>query len=103
VPAIFVRPQGDAKRGGPAWSWLAIALFVFGLLLSFEFIRPFRDLNVDLPIALGGWALGGIVALIAIWKRAGSLWINIAAATCNFLAFAGLCLLVYASGITRLM
>ena len=82
---------------------MAIALFAFGLLLFFEVIRPFRDLNVDLPIALAGWALGVIVALLAVWKRAGSLWINIAAATCNFLAFAGLSLLVNAAHITRLM
>ena len=88
---------------GRVLALLPVVLFAFGLLLFFEVLRPFCDLNIDLPIALAGWALGLVVALIAIWKRAGNLWLNLGAASCNLLAFVGLSLLVNAARITRLM
>jgi hypothetical protein len=103
LDAIYLKPRRPASRALQVLAWLPVVLLAFGLLLFFEVLRPFRDLNIDLPIALGGWALGLVIALISIWKRAGNLWLNIATASCNFLAFLGLSLLVSASHITRLM
>lgn len=71
-------------------SMLSLALFILGVLLFFEVIRPFRDLELDMPIAIGSWSAGIVLAGIALWFRLGHPAINWAALILNALALAAL-------------
>lgn len=75
-------------------SILSLALFTLGVLLFFEVVRPFRDLDLDMPIAIGSWSAGIVLAGIALWFRLGHPVINWAALTLNVLALAVLLALV---------
>jgi ABC-type uncharacterized transport system permease subunit len=81
----------------------SLALLVLGLLLVFEVIRPFRDLSIDGPIAMGCWVAGALLAAVALWRRQGARAANIVALALNVLALltmGGLLLLLATS--TRL-
>ncbi len=66
--------------------WLGLVSFAcaaIGLLLIFEIIRPFRDLEKDGPLALICWSVGTIVALSCFFRRERSLAIAIIALLAN--------------------
>lgn len=52
-------------------SILALVLLTLGVLLVVEVIRPFRDLAIDGPIALGCWGTGLVLGAIAVWRQLG--------------------------------
>lgn len=54
---------------------LALALLLLGVLLVLEVVRPFRDLAVDGPIALGCWGGGLLLGAYAAWRRRGPRWL----------------------------
>lgn len=68
---------------------LSLLLFACGLLLFFEVVRPFRDPDIDMPIALGCWVLGFALAAAALWRRQGVFYLNMGALALNALALAG--------------
>jgi len=74
---------------------LSLALFASGLLLFFEVIRPFRDLELDGPIAMGCWALGVVLPATAMWLRHRPFWLNLAALLLNAIVLAGVSALLY--------
>ncbi len=82
---------------------LASAAFLLSLgggLLLFEVIRPFRDLAIDGPIALGAWTLGAALALGLFFIRGRSLLLGSLALAFNLLpllAVAGIFLLLRGS------
>jgi hypothetical protein len=43
----------------------ALLLSCLGILMFFEFIRPFRDPTVDVPLSLATWSIGAVFAIIA--------------------------------------
>jgi hypothetical protein len=69
---------------------LSLLLFACGLLLFFEVVRPFRDPDIDMPIALGCWVLGLALAAAGLWLRQGMFALNIAALALNLLVMAAL-------------
>lgn len=54
-----------------------LLLFACGLLLFFEVVRPFRDPDIDMPIALGCWVLGLALAAAGLRLRRGMFAFNI--------------------------
>lgn len=74
-------------------SLLALVLFALGVLLVVEVIRPFRDLAIDGPIALGCWGAGLALGAIAVWRRLGPRALAWTALICN----AGALLLIWAA------
>ena len=70
-------------------------LLVCGLLLLFEVVRPFRDLAIDGPIAMGAWSAGFLLAVIALWLRRGSRALSIIALVLNLLALACVSAILY--------
>jgi hypothetical protein len=65
---------------------IALVLLVCGLLLLFEVVRPFRDLAIDGPIAIGAWSTGFLLAVVSVWLRRGSRVLGIIALVLNLLA-----------------
>jgi hypothetical protein len=74
---------------------LSLALLVCGGLLFFEVIRPFRDLELDGPIALACWALGIALPATALWLRHPLFGVNVAALVLNAVSLAGIAGLLY--------
>jgi hypothetical protein len=74
---------------------LSLLLFACGLLLFFEVLRPFRDPDFDMPIALGCWVLGLALAAAGLWLRHGMFALNMAALVLNSLVLAALGLLFW--------
>lgn len=48
---------------------VALLLAVIALLIFCEVIRPFRDLSVDGPIALGLWGIGGALGISCFFLK----------------------------------
>jgi hypothetical protein len=69
---------------------LSLLLFACGLLLFFEVVRPFRDPDIDMPIAVGCWVFGVALAAAALWQRQGMFYLNLGALVLNALALAGI-------------
>ena len=44
------------------------ALMIFGLLLFFEEIRLYKDLDKDGPLAMACWSLAVLITGYAIWR-----------------------------------
>ncbi|HEY0368032.1 MAG TPA: hypothetical protein VGC85_00415 [Chthoniobacterales bacterium] len=74
---------------------ISTGLFVVGVLLLIEVIRPFRDLAVDGPIALGCWFVGAVVAAISIRQRRTHIAIGIVALVLNLLALSAAGVLLF--------
>lgn len=74
---------------------MALLLLGCGALLVLEVVRPFRDLAIDGPIAVGCWSAGLLLAVAAIWLRRGSLLLSVAALCLNLLALVGISLVLY--------
>jgi hypothetical protein len=72
-----------------------LVLLVCGLLLFFEVVRPFRDLAIDGPIAMGAWSAGFLLAVIALWLRGGSRALGIVALVLNLLALVCVSAILY--------
>jgi len=62
---------------------VSLLLLCLGLLLVFEVLRPFRDLNRDGPLALASWTVGVMVAVMALWRGRGSRALNATAIALN--------------------
>jgi hypothetical protein len=77
-------------------------LLVFGALLAFEVIRPFRDLAIDGPIALACWGIGVLLAALALWLRQGIFALNVTALVLNILALLAMGALLLLAKPTRL-
>jgi hypothetical protein len=45
----------------------ALLLSCLGLLVFFEFIRPFRNPTVDVPLSLATWGIGAVFAIISFF------------------------------------
>lgn len=82
-----------------AASFLLLAL---GALLAFEVIRPFRDLAIDGPIAMGCWVLGAALAAVALWFRQGVFALNVTALVLNVFALLAMGALLLLAKPTRL-
>ena len=65
---------------------LSLLLFACGVLMFFEVVRPFRDPDIDMPIAVGCWVLGLVLAAAGLWLRHGMFALNITALVFNALA-----------------
>ncbi len=74
---------------------LSLLLFAWGLLLFFEVVRPFRDPDIDMPIALGCWVLGLALAAAGLWLRHGMFALNIVMLVLNSLVLAALGILFW--------
>jgi hypothetical protein len=72
------------------------SLFLLGLdaLIFFEFIRPFRDNNIDQPLGLAAAALGAILSVLAIGLRKGATVLNIITLLLNVGALIAVSLIV---------
>ena len=74
---------------------LSLAFLISGALLLLEVIRPFRDLELDGPVALGCWTLGILLPAVALGLRHRLYYFNLAALVLNALALAGTLGLLY--------
>jgi hypothetical protein len=72
---------------------LSLAAFVFGMILLFEVVRPFRDLRIDGPLAVGCWVVGLLAAGSGLWLRKGHVPLTVTALVLNALALTGVGLL----------
>jgi uncharacterized membrane protein HdeD (DUF308 family) len=82
---------------------IGTVLLVTGLLLFYEVIRPFRDLEIDGLLALVCWGLAVLVNGIAIWRKLGSRALNLTVLLLNLLVLTGvLALLMVLSSSMRL-
>jgi hypothetical protein len=83
---------------------LATVLLIFGLLLFFEEIRLYHDLEIDGPLALACWSLGIVISGYAVWKKVGNRALNIVLLVLNLLILALVLLLLhFISGSMRLL
>ena len=46
---------------------VALLLSCVGLLIFFEFIRPFRNPAIDIPLSLAAWGIGAVLATISLF------------------------------------
>ena len=46
---------------------VALLLSCVGLLIFFEFIRPFRNPVIDIPLSLAAWGIGAVLATISLF------------------------------------
>jgi hypothetical protein len=46
---------------------VALLLSCVGLLVFFEFIRPFRNPAIDIPLSLATWGIGAVLATISLF------------------------------------
>jgi ABC-type uncharacterized transport system permease subunit len=79
------------------------ALFVLGLLLFLEMLRPFRDLRKDGPLALAAFALGALTAGTALVLGCGPALLAAVALGLNALALAAALLLLRLARPRRLL
>lgn len=52
------------------WNRLAVVALLLscvGLLVFFEFIRPFRNPAIDIPLSLAAWGIGAVLATIFLF------------------------------------
>ena len=75
---------------------VGLVLAGLGLLVFFEYIRPFRDRSIDGPLALSAWGIGVILPIIALGVRARWFVINIIALVVNALLLIGAIALLHA-------
>jgi hypothetical protein len=52
---------------------LALLLCVFGALVFTEVIRPFREMSVDGPLAVGSWAAGTAIGIACFFLKGRSI------------------------------
>jgi hypothetical protein len=45
----------------------ALLLSCLGLLVFFEYIRPFRNPSIDIPLSLAAWGIGAVLAIISLF------------------------------------
>jgi hypothetical protein len=45
----------------------ALLLSCVGLLVFFEFIRPFRNPAIDIPLSLATWGIGAVLAIVSLF------------------------------------
>ena len=46
---------------------VALLVSCVGLLVFFEFIRPFRNPAIDIPLSLAAWGIGAVLAIISLF------------------------------------
>ncbi|MGI8819676.1 MAG: hypothetical protein ACR2ID_02210 [Chthoniobacterales bacterium] len=64
---------------------VALLLCVFGALILCEVLRPFRDMSIDGPIALGSWGLGAALGIACFFLKGRSLTLSIISVAANIL------------------
>lgn len=63
----------------------ALLLCALGVLIFFEVIRPFRDMSIDGPIALGSWGIGAAFGISCFFLKGRSLTLSIVSVAANVL------------------
>ncbi len=80
-----------------------LALLIVGLLLFFEEIRLYNDLDKDGPLAMACWSFAVLITGYALWRGLGIKAINIAVLSLNLLVMVlVVILLILLSGPMRL-
>jgi hypothetical protein len=46
---------------------VALLLSCGGLLVFFEYIRPFRNPSIDIPLSMAAWGIGAVLATISLF------------------------------------
>ena len=64
---------------------VALLLCVSGALIACEVIRPFRDMSIDGPIALGAWGIGVALGVSCFFLRGRSLTLSVISVAANIL------------------
>ncbi|MEP7072064.1 MAG: hypothetical protein ABI839_06735 [Verrucomicrobiota bacterium] len=64
---------------------IALLLCGFGVLISVEVIRPFRDMAIDGPIALGSWGAGLALGITCFFLKGRSLTLSMISVAANLL------------------
>ncbi len=64
---------------------IALLLGGFGVLIFMEVIRPFRDMSIDGPIALGSWGTGLALGITCFFLKGRSLTLTIISVAANLL------------------
>jgi hypothetical protein len=80
--------SGPAKRVKTIPNLLAIfalLLCTLGVLIFSEVIRPFRDMSIDGPIALGSWGVGAAIAISCLFFKGRSLTLGVISVMANIL------------------
>ena len=63
----------------------ALLLCALGVLIFFEVLRPFRDMSIDGPIALGSWGLGLALGIACFFLKGRSLTLSVISVVANIL------------------
>ncbi|MGI8891554.1 MAG: hypothetical protein ACR2G0_12345 [Chthoniobacterales bacterium] len=74
---------------------VALLLCALGVLLFLELIRPFRDLSIDGPIALGAWSVGAVLGIACFFCRGRSLALSVVSLLANVLPLLGALVLLW--------
>ena len=70
-------------RTGLILGLLSLGALTLGALIFFEFIRPFRDSHIDIPIALSAGAAGALLSAGSLILRRGATILNAVALGLN--------------------
>jgi hypothetical protein len=90
------------SRSSNLLSVISLLLLAIALLLVFEVVRPFRNLAIDGPVAVGCMSAGLLLAVAAIWLRRGIRAIAVIALALNAIALVGVCAVIYSLSHMRL-
>ena len=63
----------------------ALLLCALGVLIFFEVIRPFHEMSIDGPIALGSWSIGAALGISCFFLKGRSLTLSVLSVMANVL------------------
>jgi CHASE2 domain-containing sensor protein len=89
-------------KSGLILGFAALAFLVFGSLVFFEFIRPFRNGEIDNPLAVTAAVVSVILSSAALSFRKGAAWLNAIVLVLGLTALAAVALIIQALSHMRL-
>ena len=95
--------EGSTTRTGMILGLISLALLGLEALIFFEWIRPFRDNNIDQPLGLCFAGLGALLSLFSLLGRKGAVVLNVIALLLNVAALIAVGLLAWSLSHMRLI
>lgn len=95
--------QRDRGGSGLILGLLSLFALLFGLLVFWELIRPFRNGSIDMKIAVAAGVLGVVLSGLALFRRKGAMILNIVALILNLSGLSAVGFILYSLSHMRLM
>jgi hypothetical protein len=90
------------SKSGLILGLLALISLAFGSLVFFEFFRPFRNGEIDNPLAVAAAVVSVILSSAALNFRQGAAWLNGAVLVLGLVALVAVALVIQALSHMRL-